>query len=315
MRPARILLLIVAIVTGGLAAFLATRGNNPPPQQAAVAQIKEEPRTQILVASQPIGIGERLNVNVLEWQDWPLGAVRPEYVTIEAIPDAPEKLSGAVARFEFFPGEPIREAKLARTDQGYLSAVIEPGLRAVSISVSAASGAGGFIVPNDRVDVVLTPKNARKGQSETILANVKVMAIGLRLGELSQSGGVDEDDKSGGTTPKTFQKSTIATLELSPGQSETLVNAGAIGQLTLVLRSVADFADKPGDGQRSNSSIRMIRFGKEQNVQSSISNLDEIDGATQATLNPALISPELGTVLSTPTVQQAAPPLNQKPVQ
>lgn len=143
------------------------------------------------------------------------------------------------------------------------------------------------------------------------------MAIGLRLGELSQSGGVDEDDKSGGTTPKTFQKSTIATLELSPDQSETLVNAGAIGQLTLVLRSVVDFADKPteGDGQRSNSSIRMIRFGKEQNVQSSISNINETVSATQANLNPALISPELGTVLSTQPVQEAVPPQNQKPVQ
>ena len=81
MKPARILLLFVALVAGGMAAFLATRGNAPSNQQAQV-KVTQEARTQILVASQPIGVGERLNAGVMEWQDWPEGAVRPEYVTI-----------------------------------------------------------------------------------------------------------------------------------------------------------------------------------------------------------------------------------------
>jgi pilus assembly protein CpaB len=126
MKPARIILLVVALIAGGLAAFLATRNNAPAPTPTAtttVTEVIEEPRGQVLVASAPIGIGQRLSPDVVEWQDWPVGAIRPEYISIAALPDAPEQLTDAVARFEFFPGEPILEAKLVRTDQGYLSAV------------------------------------------------------------------------------------------------------------------------------------------------------------------------------------------------
>ena len=118
MKPARIILLLVALVAGGLAAFLVTRGGRPAPQQVVQTEVVQEAKTQILVAKAPIGVGERLSTASLEWQDWPEGAVRPEYVTIAVMPDAPAELTGAVARFEFFPGEPIREAKLVRADQG-----------------------------------------------------------------------------------------------------------------------------------------------------------------------------------------------------
>lgn len=284
MRPARILLLVVAIVAGGLAAFLATRGNTPTTQTVTVTQVQQEKRTQVLVASQPIGVGERLNAKVLEWQDWPVGAVRPEYVTIEAVPDATEKLTGAVARFEFFIGEPIREAKLARADQGYLSAVIQQGMRAVSIAVTATSSAGGFVVPNDQVDVILTRNTASGEQSETILFNVKVLAIGQRLGELSKSGG----NESGEEDPqaKTFQGATIATLELSPRQSETAINAAEVGRLALTLRSVVDFAEKIAPGHQGNSStIRMIRHGKAINI---------VTGAESPVATPAAFTPVNG---------------------
>src|SRR5690606_27119925 len=107
MRPARIVLLVVALVAGGLAAFLVTRGGTPAPPQAEVTtQLIEEAKTQVLVAKVPIGVGERLSAAVLEWQDWPQGALRAEYVTITAMPNAPPDLKDAVARFEFFPGEP-----------------------------------------------------------------------------------------------------------------------------------------------------------------------------------------------------------------
>ncbi len=268
MGRARILLLVVAIVAGGLAAFLATRGGAPASDPVTVTEIQQEAKEQVLVASQPIGVGERLDARLLQWQDWPAGAVRPEYVTRKAAPDATSELDGAVARFEIFAGEPIREAKLARVDQGYLSAVIEPGMRAVSMDVTATSGAGGFITPNDRVDVVLTRATPNGTQSETVLRNIKVLAIGVRLGEMGRSGGSDggeEDPQS-----KTFQKPTIATLEVNPRQSETVINASQIGKLSLVLRSVADFAEVISPGASgSNSAIRMIRFGKEKSVLSS----------------------------------------------
>lgn len=268
MRPARIILVVVALVAGGLAAFLVTRGGGTPPAQQTqvVTQVVQEAKTQILVARAAIGIGERLVPASVEWQDWPEGALRPEYVTVAAMPDAPSQMTGAVARFEFFPGEPIREAKLVRSDQGYLSAVLAQGKRGVSVGVTAASSAGGFVVPNDHVDVVLSTASAGGQRSEVILSDVRVLAIGKRLGEMGTSGGNTEGDGSS-PQPQTFDSSTIATLELDPSQAETLINASTRGQLTLTLRSVADFNRvDPGLTATTNQAVRIIRYGKEQSV-------------------------------------------------
>lgn len=267
MRPARIILVVVALVAGGLAAFLVVRTRAPAPSTEVVTQVVQEQKTQVLVAKAPIGMGERLKPDTLEWQDWPEGAVRPEYVTISAAPDAPAELTGAVARFEFFPGEPIREQKLVRSDQGYLSAVLASGMRGVAVGVNAVSSAGGFVVPNDHVDVLLTTSTPSGQQSEVVLSNVRVLAIGKRLGEMGASGG-DEKAENDSPTPETFDKSTVATLELTPGQAETLINASMRGQLSLTLRSITDFA-KGADAQRpvsTSQAVRVIRFGKEQSV-------------------------------------------------
>src|SRR5690606_9742066 len=186
MRPSRIVLLLVAIIAGGLAAYLATRGGDQPVQVVeGPERVIEEQKTQILVATAPIGVGQRPSPATVQWADWPEGAVRPEYVTITALPDALEQLEGAVARFEIFPGDPIIERKLVRASQGYLSAVLDEGMRGVSIAVTAASASGGFIVPNDHVDVILTRRaDGQSGQiSETIVSDVKVLAINTRLGE------------------------------------------------------------------------------------------------------------------------------------
>ena len=269
MKPARMILLLVALVAGGLAAFLVIRGGSPAPQTQTVTQVVPEAKTQILVARAPIGMGERLSQETLEWQEWPQGALRGDYVTIDAMPDAAAELTGAVARFEFFAGEPIREAKLVSVDQGYLSAVLAPGMRGVSVGVSAVSSAGGFIVPNDHVDVVLTTQDETGERSDVILANVRILAIGKRLGEVGASGGQTQEQVAAGGAPQavTFDDTTIATLELDPGQAETLINATTRGQLSLTLRSVADFAEdtsiqRPGNNQ----AIRVFRFGREQSV-------------------------------------------------
>lgn len=267
MKPARILLLSVAIVTGGLAAFLATRGGDPVTQVVQTTEVVEEAKLQVLIASDTIGVGQRLTSSLVSWQDWPEGAVRPEYITSKIIPDAIEQMEGTVARFEIFAGEPIRETKLVRSDQGYLSAVIQPGMRAVSVAVTAESGAGGYIVPNDRVDIVRTGRAAIGSGTQTILANIKVLAIGIKLGEAGASAGYpDPEDPQA----QIFDKETVATLELSPGQAEIIIGAASGGKLTLVLRSVADFAPSAKDGllQASNQPIRLIRFGVETNVAS-----------------------------------------------
>lgn len=277
MKPAQIVLLLVALLAGGLAAFLATRGSGPAPATGeTVTEVIQEPKVQILVAREAIGVAERLSPANVEWQDWPTGAIREDYVTIAAMPNAAADLTGAVARFEFFPGEPIREKKLVRADQGYLSAVLEKGKRGVSIAIAPASGSGGFIVPNDRVDVVLTRGSDTGQVSETILSNVKVLAIGQRLGEMGTTGAPADPANP---RAEIFSTATIATLELDPGQGETLVNAAATGSLSLALRSVADF-NEPDDARRpTNQPIRLIRHGQEATLVSGAAATPTMDAA------------------------------------
>jgi pilus assembly protein CpaB len=272
MKPARIILLLVALVAGGLAAFLVLRGSNRPPDQVVTEVVREEETAKVLVARIALGTGERLTPETVEWQNWPMGSVRPEFVTIAATPDAPTELAGALVRFEFFPGEPIREQKLVHSDQGYLSAVLAQGMRGVSVGVDAVSSAGGFIVPNDRVDVLLTRRTDMGDVSDLILSNVRVMAIGRRLGEVGASAGAaDTATSSEGPQAQVFDDSTIATLELTPGQADTLINSTSRGQLSLVLRSIVDFNDNSVDKSGSNQAVRVIRAGKEQSVMTGVS--------------------------------------------
>jgi len=292
MKPARILLLSVAVVTGGLAAFLATRGEDPITQVVQTTELVQEAKVQVLIASTTIGVGQRLSSSLVSWQDWPQGAVRPEYITSDVIPDAPEQMTGTVARFEIFAGEPIRETKLVRADQGYLSAVIQPGMRAVSVSVTAESGAGGYIVPNDRVDIIRTKRANFGAGTQTILANIKVLAIGLRLGEAGASAGnPDPEDPQA----QIFEKETVATLELSPAQAETVIGAASDGKLTLVLRSVADFSPSPDDGlrQAANQPIRLIRFGVESNVSAVTAEDQVAPEASESVQTPVFASQQL----------------------
>ena len=298
MKPARILLIVVAIIAGGLAAFLATRGSAPRAEPAIeAAQVQAEPRARVLVASRAIGLGQRLTADDVNWQDWPEGAVRSEYITATIVPDAPQQVTGSVARFEFFPGEPIREAKLVNADQGYLSAVIGQGMRAVSVSVTPDSASGGYIVPNDRVDVVLIRSGA--DYSETILSNIRVLAIGTRLGELGTTGGgVDPDNPSS----QVFESAEIATLELTPGQSETILQAGSSGRLALVLRSVVDFAETPEHSNASSQTVRLIRYGQSQSVTSSSHSARPPIGTPVSALENPAASPD-PAIASSPVIE------------
>jgi pilus assembly protein CpaB len=153
-------------------------------------------------------------------------------------------MTGAIARFEFFPGEPIRAAKLAAPGDGYLSAVLEPGQLGVSIPVMADVAAGGFIQPNDHVDVILTQAIGGRQVADTVLANVRVLAIAHRLGNVgappppSENPDQPEDEAKG---PATFSDGVIATLALDSEQAEIITAARNAGILSLVLRSITDF--------------------------------------------------------------------------
>jgi pilus assembly protein CpaB len=276
MKPSRIVLILVALLAGGLAAFLATRGGNPPPREAVVPPPVVAPvGDEILIATAPIGIGERLSERTVEWHEWPAGAMREDYISKTIAPDALTMVSGAVARFEIFPGDPISESKLVRSEQGYLSAVLDKGKRGISIAVTADSASGGFIVPNDHVDVVLTRGGPNGLVSETLLRNVKVLAIGARLGETGATGAPADPENP---RAEVFSDLAIATLELDPPQGELVINAAKIGTLSLALRSIADFKMDPAElnAPPSNRAVRIIRFGADSSVMAGSAPADAI---------------------------------------
>jgi pilus assembly protein CpaB len=257
MKTARILVLVVAVGAGGLAAFLASRTEKAAPVAAPVAVDSVD----VLVAAGDIGIGQAMGSADVKWQAWPASAANSSFIRRNDKPDAVNELTGSIVRTPFVAGEPIREAKLIKSNgSGFMAAILPAGMRAISTEISAETGAGGFILPNDRVDVILSrrDKEAEKAAgvdvltSEIILPNVRVLAIDQT---------VQEKDGQRVVVGKT------ATLELSPRQSETLALSRQLGTLTLALRSIADAnaptAEAPTEGRTAGrrGSITMVRFG------------------------------------------------------
>jgi pilus assembly protein CpaB len=161
-------------------------------------------------------------------------------------------MTGSMARFELFAGEPIRAAQLAPAGTSYLSAILDKGMRAVSVSVAADAASGGFIVPNDHVDVVLTRATSAGHDAETIIGNVRVLAINAKLGANGSPAG------SGDASADVFSGQGIATLELDPMQANVITDAATVGKLSLVLRPSTEAAEAGTTEERAlNASIRL----------------------------------------------------------
>ena len=230
MKPARIMILAVAAVAAGMAGLLAMRlagSRNIVPQQVA-AVVEKEATINVLVASANLPVGSRLNEKSVHWMGWPESGIVKGLITESERPDALKDLNGAVVRLPIFEGEPIREEKVADSNSHILSSLLPSGKRAVATEISVSTGAGGFILPNDRVDVIMVRKGAQQQLiTETVLSNVRVLAVDQQIEEKQ-----DGSKAALGAT---------ATLELTPDQTKVLVVAHQMAdRLTLALRSVAD---------------------------------------------------------------------------
>jgi pilus assembly protein CpaB len=250
MSPARIIILAVALLAGVSAALLIQRPSTAP---APVARVEAAPTVPVLVAAADIPVGNTVSANDLRWLDWPLTSVPAGVVRKDEAPEAEKELIGQLARYAILGSEPVRREKLIRTDgTGFLSAVLPAGKRAIAISTDSrgANTAGGFILPNDRVDVVRTDQEGgRNGGaetyvSETILLNVRVLAIGQNVQERN-----GEKVVIGET----------ATLELDPGQVETVTEAQKSGTLSLALRSLKDAGQEGRPAEQG--SLTLVRYG------------------------------------------------------
>jgi pilus assembly protein CpaB len=259
MKAARILVLGVALAAGGAAAFL-IGGDEDKKPVAAPPPVVQLPTVDVLIAKGDIGMGTAVAAADFIWQAWPAATTGDSYVTKKDRPNAIEELSGSITRAPFTAGEPIREAKLIKANggSGFMAAILPSGMRAVSTEISPETGAGGFILPNDRVDVILSrrkdndSKNSSNAPtSETILTNVRVLAIDQT---------VEEKNGQRVVVGKT------ATIELTPRQAETLAQSRQSGTLSLALRSLLDAGKKTEvEDDSSRKDINTIRFGVTSN--------------------------------------------------
>jgi pilus assembly protein CpaB len=212
----------------------------------------------VLVAKSDIGLGQSVVAEDMQWQTWPAATASSTFIRRTARPAATTEIVGSIARAPFIAGEPIREVKLVKANgSGFMAAILPTGMRAVSTEISPETGAGGFILPNDRVDVILSKREKnpdRNGpsdvvNSEIILSNVRVLAIDQAP---------KEKDGQNAVVGKTV------TLELKPEQSETLARARQSGTLSLALRSIADLnavETRSDDQSKRGDSINVVRFG------------------------------------------------------
>ena len=236
----------------------------PPDEPAPVAPppVVQLDTVDILVAKNDIGMGQTLQPADIGWQQWPSAAASSVFIRKSGRADAAAEFVGAIARTPFAAGEPLRENRLIKgKGSGYMAAILPAGMRAISTEISAETGAGGFILPNDRVDVILSRRDREAERalggveqhvSETILSDVRVLAIDQT---------VEEKNGQRVVVGKT------ATLELNQRQAERLAVSRQLGTLTLALRSLADAdpskarRDEPANEAATSGRTNMVRFG------------------------------------------------------
>ena len=256
MKPARLIVLFVALAAGGVAAMLASGNRQPtapkgplPPPLATV---------DVLVAKSDLGLGQVVGAGDIGWQTWPAASTGSSFIRKPDRPDAIKDFVGAIVRSPVLAGEPIRDSKvITGKGGGFMAAILPHGMRAIALDVSPESGAGGFILPNDHVDVVLTHHDkaaekvlgVEKIVSETILRNVRVLAVDQN---------VEEKDGQKVVIGKT------ATIELDPRQAETLAQSRQMGTISLTLRSLLDSqspSPEGGDNDGKGKGVNMVRYG------------------------------------------------------
>lgn len=252
MKIARLAVLGAALVAGIGAAILASESKQP-----AIAAAPPPLSTDgVLVAAKELNVGDVVDGSGMRWEDWPKDHIPEGLVRKSASPGGVEELQGSIVRSNFAAGEPLRRDRLVKgPHSGFLAAVLSKGNRAVAINIDTqgSSTAGGFILPNDRVDVIRIFHDedaAHKGSgtfvSQTILTNIRVLAIGQNFQE-----------KNG----ERVITGANATLELTPAQAETAILEQRVGQLSLALRGMADANATGEQHQNYSNGLMVVRNG------------------------------------------------------
>jgi pilus assembly protein CpaB len=251
MKQAQLIGIAVAGVCG-LGAFFLMKSIVSKPRE--IQREVHTNTTEVLVARANIGLGHVATESSFRWQAWPEDGVPSGAITRRGGGNPMKDLVGGIARAPMMAGEPVTKAKLVKAGEGgVLASILPAGMRAISTKITDDTAVGKMILPNDHVDVILTRRlRGRAGGddqvSDTLFRNVRVLAIGQQLEPKEGKKGAD------GTT---------ATLELTPEQAEQLALAKSMGEISLALRSIADFVR---DGQGPSDTNALKRSGQQGNA-------------------------------------------------
>ncbi|EGF91884.1 flp pilus assembly protein CpaB [Asticcacaulis biprosthecium C19] len=299
MGVAAIAAILLAFLVRGMIA-----GGGAQEAKATVDKTPAVATARVLIAARELKAGTRISEADLTWQEWPVASLNAAYIVDGGMPagapgmegaakpaadkpksDVEEKVGdvtqavadkiapsptkeayvGGVAREDILANEPIIDAKIVRSDEGgFMAVMLQPGMRALAVPVSVDNTAGGFILPGDRVDILVThqlPSATGRGTIDSVqpvLRNIRVLAI-------DQSVAAEQDKQTviGAT----------ATLEVSPGDGQVVTLAKASGTLSLMLRSYADaqgpsgaVTTSPTGGASEDLPVRVYRNGQATEV-------------------------------------------------
>ncbi|MEM9054541.1 MAG: Flp pilus assembly protein CpaB [Pseudomonadota bacterium] len=262
MSPMRLIIIVVALGAGLLAGYLAygMAQKQPDVVQGPAQTVErivevEVSQKKVLVAKTDLRVGTLLTPDEFKWANWPESTLNPAYYTQDIAPDAMEILTGSVVRSAMYADEPIMPQKIVQKGEtGFMAALLSEGKRAVTVEISPESASAGFILPDDRVDIILTEQIQDITDEDappltvtnTILENARVLAIDQTFGD------VDGIPTLTGST---------ATMELTQPQAELLARSARVGSLSLTLRSAADADFNEGEAHANIEMLEQVETG------------------------------------------------------
>jgi pilus assembly protein CpaB len=281
MGAVRIIILVGAAIAAIVLMFIVGNLVNHKPAATVVAAAPAKPVTRVVVAAHDLVVGTNLTLADLTWQPWPADAVNPSFITdghaAEAKPtdgaavvvsqanrvaasvaagghSPMDGLVGAIVRTPILANEPVTNAKVVRGGAGgYMAVVLQPGMRAMAIPVSATTDAGGFILPGDRVDILQARQSDLVGSvahpfvASTLAHNIRVLAIDQTA----------QPPKAGGQSVL----GSVATIEVTPADAELIAVAKAQGEMLLTLRAYTDSRGASGGDSNRAGLVHIVRNG------------------------------------------------------
>jgi pilus assembly protein CpaB len=298
MRARNLILIATAILMAGATVLLARTWIAVQRQEVAAAAslTLPVPARSILVARSAMQRGQILRPENLVWQPWPDDILDKSYVLLGS--RTPQSFAGWVARYPLAAGDPITDTKVvAPGHRGFLAAVLRPGMRAISVPITATSGISGFVSPGDHVDIMITHiiapgavandiggSTTQRQAAETVLHDVRVIGIDQRLESKASEAVVGH----------------TATLEVTPKQAEFIELAAEMGKLSLLLRSL-----RPTDGAADQRQTEVSEVTSEPPTYTLENEVSQLRGKSVATPETATVTILRG---SSKTGQPAAAP-------